>query len=244
MSAGKAADAYGGLQGHATEQCDAEQAYIQSKLGGDPTWVRLPRERWPASWSKMKDPVCPLILALYGHPDSGGYWKAHCERHLRECGFEPIPNWRSCFYQPKTRMFLVVYVDDFKLAGPTEHMAQTWVDIRKAIKTEDPTPSGKYLGCDHVITKARFKAAGNPRVPNEEASNDFKPYNVTTVTYDMRNFLESCVEHYRELARVTARPSNHARLHSSTATSLTICCCRKEILSITAGLCSPLPVKS
>ena len=67
MEAGKAADAYGLFTGHTVEQCDAEQAYIQSRLGGEPTWVRLPKERWPAEWvrKKFRDPVCPLILALF-----------------------------------------------------------------------------------------------------------------------------------------------------------------------------------
>jgi len=72
MEAAKAVDAYGLFVGHATEQTDAEQAYTQSKLGGTPTWVRLPRERWPPAWKSMVDPVCPLRLSLYGHADSGG----------------------------------------------------------------------------------------------------------------------------------------------------------------------------
>ncbi len=86
MAAAKAADAFGGLKGHATEQADAEQAYIQAKLGGKPTWVRLPKDRWPAAWKGMRDPVCPLRLALYGHPDSGGYWEKHCAEHLLSIG--------------------------------------------------------------------------------------------------------------------------------------------------------------
>ena len=73
LEAAKAADCYGLLPGHAIEQSDAEQAYTQSKLGGTPTWVRLRRERWPAGWDQIDDPVCPLILSLYGHPDSGGF---------------------------------------------------------------------------------------------------------------------------------------------------------------------------
>ena len=28
-----------------------------------------PRNRWPKEWKGMKDPVCPLRLASYGHPD-------------------------------------------------------------------------------------------------------------------------------------------------------------------------------
>ena len=71
MQAGKSCDTWGLNHGHTIQQADAVQAYVQAKLKGDPTWVRLPREQWPASWQGMRDPVCPLILALYGHPDAG-----------------------------------------------------------------------------------------------------------------------------------------------------------------------------
>ena len=90
MEASKACDAYGLMPGHDVMQADATQAYTQSKLGGAETWVRLPRDAWPDSWKNMKDPVCRLTLALYGHPDSGGYWEKHCEKQLRAAGFEPI----------------------------------------------------------------------------------------------------------------------------------------------------------
>ena len=75
MQAGKVADALGLMPGNSIEQADGESAYTQAKLGGEPTYVRLPPERWPAAWKGMKDPVCPLILALYGHPDAGGFWE-------------------------------------------------------------------------------------------------------------------------------------------------------------------------
>ena len=52
MEAAKAADAYGLLPGHAVEQSDAEQAYTQAWLTGTDTWVRLPRDQWPASRGK------------------------------------------------------------------------------------------------------------------------------------------------------------------------------------------------
>ena len=44
MGAAKAAECYGLIPGHKTEQADAVMAYTQSKLGGVPTWVRLPRD--------------------------------------------------------------------------------------------------------------------------------------------------------------------------------------------------------
>ena len=66
MEAARAADAYGLLPGHSVQQSDAEQAYTQAWLGSPGAWVRLPRDQWPDSWQGMHDPVCPLVLALYG----------------------------------------------------------------------------------------------------------------------------------------------------------------------------------
>ena len=34
-------------------------------------WIRLPRRKWPESWSSMEDPVVPLERNLYGHPLTG-----------------------------------------------------------------------------------------------------------------------------------------------------------------------------
>ena len=77
LEAAKFCDAYRMLDGHCVEQSDAEQAYCQAGLTGTPTWIRLPEHKWPDAWHKLgyKDPVCPLRLALYGHPNSGGMWE-------------------------------------------------------------------------------------------------------------------------------------------------------------------------
>ena len=39
-----------------------------------------------------------------------------CEESV---GFTEIDPWRSCFWHDVLKLYLVVYVDDFKLAGPT-----------------------------------------------------------------------------------------------------------------------------
>jgi hypothetical protein len=52
MQAGKVADAYGLLPNNATEQADAQQAYIQCDLLGDETWVELPKDLQPEEWAK------------------------------------------------------------------------------------------------------------------------------------------------------------------------------------------------
>ena len=114
MDAAKAVDAYGLLPGHAVQQSDAEQAYVQALLGGNvETWVRLPREFWPPERAKFRDPVVRLVRALYGHPDSGGYWERHCEAAVRKCGFEPIEEWPSVFWNKDRKLLLMIYVDDF-----------------------------------------------------------------------------------------------------------------------------------
>ena len=104
MEAAKAADCYGLIEGHIVMQADAEQAYTQALFKGTPTWVSVPRHRWPQSWidAGYRNPVCPLVLALYGHADSGGYWEKHCEAHLKKVGFVPVDEaWHSCFWHPR-----------------------------------------------------------------------------------------------------------------------------------------------
>ena len=123
MEAGKILDVFGSQPGYVIQQADAKQAYPQALFKGVATWVRLPRNRWPKSWKGMNDPVVPLKLALYGHPDSGGIWEKHCETQLKKVGFEAALTdiWKSVFYHPVKKLLLVVYVDDFKLAGPKDN---------------------------------------------------------------------------------------------------------------------------
>ena len=62
-------------------------------------------------------------------------------------GFENIPDWRSCYYHKRLDLFLVVYVDDFKLSGPATTIKEGWQLIRKGIRMDDPVNFGLYLGC-------------------------------------------------------------------------------------------------
>ena len=59
-------------------------------------WIRLPKHKWPKSWSSVEDPVVPLERNLYGHPLAGLLWERHCEKILLRHGWEKIPNW-ECF---------------------------------------------------------------------------------------------------------------------------------------------------
>ncbi len=68
-------------------QSDCIQAYIQSPIQGAPTFIRLPKQWWPAEWARFKDPCCRLRLSLYGHPLSGLYWFRHLEARLVKLGY-------------------------------------------------------------------------------------------------------------------------------------------------------------
>ena len=109
--------------------------------------MALPPERWPASWKGMRNPVCPLVLNLYGHPQAGNNWGEDCEAHVLKCGWETIDNWPSVYWHAKTRSLMVVYVDDFKIAAPRSKIAGLWAELRKHITLDDPTPPDRFLGC-------------------------------------------------------------------------------------------------
>ena len=151
MEAGKIIDVFGSQPGYAKQQADARQAYTQALFEGIATWVRLPRNRWPKAWTNYRDPVCPLRLALYGHPDSGGLWEKHCTKQLRSIGWVPVlPDmWQSIFYHPELDLLLVVYVDDFKMAGPKDNLAKGWEGISKVLDMDPAEPLGRYFGCNH-----------------------------------------------------------------------------------------------
>ena len=147
MEAGKVIDVFGSQPGYSKQQADSRQAYTQALFKGVETWVRLPRNRWPPEWEKFADPVCPLRLALYGHPDSGGI----CTKQLESIGFTAVlPEiWQSVFYHPELDLLLVVYVDDFKMAGPSANLEEGWKRISKVIDMDPAEALGRYFGCHH-----------------------------------------------------------------------------------------------
>ena len=62
ITSSRACDFYGMLPGNVLQQSDADMAYCQTTFRGTPTYVRLPKHRWPADWhGKYWDPVLSLI---------------------------------------------------------------------------------------------------------------------------------------------------------------------------------------
>ena len=120
--------------------------------------------------------VC-LVKALYGHPDAGTFWEQHCDESVGE-------EWPSVYTHPELQFVLVVYVDDFKMAGPKNNLKKGWELLREKLIIEPETGLDLYLGCS--------QSKGTVVLGNG--------HKVTTVTYDMEQFLRSCVDRYLEVA--------------------------------------------
>ena len=96
-------------------------------------WTRLPRHKWPKSWSSMEDPVVPLERNLYGHPLAGLLWERQLGNILLKHGWEKIPNWECLFVHREKGLFLSVYVDDIKLAGKKQNLDPMWKVMNKEV---------------------------------------------------------------------------------------------------------------
>ena len=101
MTAAKIMDIISRLPGCDGQAADAVSAKTQVKMEDahkllkipksecPAIWIRLPRHKWPKSWSSIEDPVFPLERNLYGHPLEESYCST-VERRF------PIGNAHSC----------------------------------------------------------------------------------------------------------------------------------------------------
>ena len=161
MTAAKIMDIISRLPGCDGQAPDAVSAYTQVKMEDahkllkipksecPDIWIRLPRHKWPKSWSSMEDPVVPLERNLYGHPLAGLLWERQFEKILLKHGWEKIPNWECLFAHREKGLFLSVYVDDIKLAGKKHNIDPMWKVLNKEIDLGEPTSFlyHVYLGC-------------------------------------------------------------------------------------------------
>ena len=99
MTAAKIMDIISRLPGCDGQAADAVSAKTQVKMEDahkllkipksecPDIWIRLPRHKWPKSWSSMEDPVVPLERNLYGHPLAGLLWEGQFEKILLTHGW-------------------------------------------------------------------------------------------------------------------------------------------------------------
>ena len=147
-------------------------------------WVRLPRSRWPPEWKNMTDPVVKLLRALYGLPESPAIWQRHFHEIALLVGWIPVADWESCYVHKNRPAFMVVYVDDVKIAAPRKYQERLWTDLRKDLRMDDPAPPTAFLGCTQETHDI------------EVVDKDGVPHKGKRVLYSMKGSLEGCVEKY------------------------------------------------
>ena len=145
MTAAKIMDIISRLSGCDGQAADAVSAKTQVKMEDahkllkipksecPDIWIRLPRHKWPKSWSSMEDPVVPLERNLYGHPLAGLSLERQFEKILLKHGWEKIPNWECLFVHREKGLFLSVHVDDIKLAGKKQNLDPMWEVLNKEV---------------------------------------------------------------------------------------------------------------
>ena len=98
MTAAKVIDVIASISGCAGQAADAVSAYTHVNMEDaarflkipksecPDIWRRLPRHKWPTSWSNIEDPMVLLERNLYGHPLAGLLWEGQFEEGLLELG--------------------------------------------------------------------------------------------------------------------------------------------------------------
>ena len=227
MTAPKIMDIISRLPGCDGQAADAVSAYTQVKMEDahkllkipksecPDIWIRLPRHKWPKSWSSMEDPVVPLERNLYGHPLAGLLWERQFEKVLLKHGWEKIPNWECLFVHREKGLFLSVYVDDIKLAGKKHNIDPMWKVLNKEVDLGEPTSflDHVYLGCTQrqcevsqnivdnyrTMFESRISAGGLEKLPFSQK------ISISSWSYDMVGHAKKCVERYCELANKTTQ---------------------------------------
>ena len=119
MTAAKVMDIISRLPGCAGQAADAVSAYTQVKMEDAPKllkipksecpdiWIRLPRHKWPKSWSSMEDPVVPLERSLYGRPLAGLLWERQFDKFPSQHGWEKVTNRECSLVHSEKRVILI-----------------------------------------------------------------------------------------------------------------------------------------
>ena len=178
-------------------------------------WIRLPRHKWPKSWSRMEDPVVPLERNLYGHLLAGLLWERQFEKILLKHGWEKFPNCECLFVHREKGFFLSVYVDDIKLAGKKQNLDPMWKVLNKEVDLGEPTSflDHVYLGCTRrqrqtskdivdnyrTMFESRISAGGAEKLPF------LQNLRISSWSCDVEGHAKKCVERYCELANKTTQ---------------------------------------
>ena len=161
MTAATVMDTISRLPGCSGQAADAVSAYTQAKMEDAPNnlkipksecpdiWIRLPRHKWPKSWSSMEDPVVLSAWRESVRIDvilwQDCYGKGNLRKSFLKYGWEKVYNWECLFVHSEKGLFLSVYMDDTKVAGKKQNIDPMWTVLNQEVDLGEPT---SFL--DHV----------------------------------------------------------------------------------------------
>ena len=176
-------------------------------------WNRLPRHKWPKSWSSMEDPVVLLERNLCGHPLAGLLWERQFEKILLKYDCEKVSNW-ECLFVHREKRIILICVCGWHQIGWKE--TKYWSDVestkeRSWFGRTNIIPWSCILG---VYSKTMWKKQRYCRqLQNHVWTQNFRWINrkipcsenlcISSCSYDMEGHVKKCVERYYELANKT-----------------------------------------
>ena len=98
------------------------------------------------------------------------------------------PAWPSVYHHDGLDLTVMVYVDDFKMAGPAKNLEKGWQLIRKDIKMDDPEPLNLCLGCHHHEYTENIKY--------QDDNNQTKVKSIKFVETEMKAAMAETVDQY------------------------------------------------
>ena len=180
-------------------------------------WIRLPRHKWPKSWSSMEDPVVLLERNLYGHPLAGLLCERQFEKILLKHGWEKIPKlWMSlCSSWKKDYSYPCTWMTSNWL-GRKHNIDPLWKLLQiKEVDLGEPTSflDHVYLRCTQrqfeiskdfvdncrTVFGSRISAGGVEKLPFPQN------LRISSWSYDMAGHAKKCVERCCELANKTTQ---------------------------------------
>ena len=218
MTAAKIMDIISRLPGCDGQAADAVSAYTQVKMEDahkllkipksecPDIWIRLPRHKWPKSWSSIEDPVLSGICTVILWQDY--YGKDNTRKFCWDTVGKKVPNWECLFVNRKKGLSLSVYVDDIKLAGKKQNSDPMWKVLNEEVDLGEPTSflDHVYLGCTQRQCEVSKDIVDNYRTMFESRISAGRteklpfPQNlrISSWSYDMEGHAKKCVERYCE----------------------------------------------
>ena len=120
-------------------------------LTEEDTYVVLPYELWLDSWKgKYRQPTVKLNKALYGHPLASVFWDLHLRQVLLGVlGLEAVDGHPFVLICPRTKLLVVVYVDDILVSGPEKDQDIFWKRLKCKLELDKVEDLSQFVGRYH-----------------------------------------------------------------------------------------------